>query len=206
MSLSECSLHHPSRSSPTGSNASQIPVQRTHPLRANQIATKMHKTEGDCRDDPEAPAMPQVRFTVRRLMIAVAVVAVVLSAGLEAARLARISAARRRYASSCAASAALSSKFALSCSQTAEAVRKQADSLRSRPALGVGRIWPASREAAQPGTVPLAEQWDSFVSLREGTAARYSRNAAHWALVSRKYERAGWTPWREVEPDPPAPF
>ena len=47
--------------------------------------------------------MRQFQFTTRRLMIAVAVVAVLLAVGLEAARLARISAARRRYAAaSCA--------------------------------------------------------------------------------------------------------
>lgn len=73
----------------------------------NRVEIKIHGTGYGCCPVSEAPAMGQFRFTVRRLMIAVAVVAVVLAAGLEAARLARISAARRRHAASCAASEAL---------------------------------------------------------------------------------------------------
>jgi hypothetical protein len=147
--------------------------------------------------------MRHVQFTTRRLMIAVAVVAVLLAVGLEAARLARISAARRRYAASCAASEVLARKRALGFSQSAKAAQTELHSIRSRPDLNVGGLPPASWALLDRSFLRLSESFETLASKLESSATSYSRNAAFWASMRRKYERAARSPWFAIEPDPP---
>jgi hypothetical protein len=146
--------------------------------------------------------MREVGFTVRRLMITVAGVAVLLAVGLEAARLARISAARRRYATSCAASESLSRKRALQFSQQARAVRDELDSIRSRHVMtrNEGGLPGAAREAVNRSFDQL---WVALELKYRDTAARYVRNADYSATIRRKYTRAARSPWLSLEPDPP---
>jgi hypothetical protein len=148
-------------------------------------------------------AHAEVRFTVRRLMIAVAVVAVLLAAGHEAARLARISAARRQYAASCAASEALSRTRALGFAQAAQTTQKELESMRSQYSLNPGRPSPAIRAAMDRSFDRLSQTWVDLALRFGSTAASYGRNAAYWGAMRRKYERGARTPWRSVEPDPP---
>ena len=127
--------------------------------------------------------MRHTRFTVRRLMFTVAVVAIVLAAGMEAARPARISADRTRYAESCAASEAFGRKFASGYTRLAQSERQQLDSLRSQPA------------GMDQSAVDLAAaRWETDISLALDRAATYRTNADYWGSMRRKYEQAARAP------------
>lgn len=130
--------------------------------------------------------MPRGRFTVRRMMAVVAVFGVVLGGWLEVSRLVRISNARRRDAASYASSEALARKFARHCSQQAQ------ESLRVA-------------ESSRLSEVGFSQEMERVASTAGRMAARYSRNADHWAMMNKKYERAARSPWFSVEPDPQPP-
>src|SRR3712207_6643309 len=112
---------------------------------------------------------PRVRFTVRRMMVVVAVFGVVLGGWLEVSRLARISTARRRDAASYAASEALARKFAHRASQQAQALLRSAEDF-------------------QPSDADFSQRLKRDVATAGNMTARYSRNADHWAMMSKKYE------------------
>jgi hypothetical protein len=130
---------------------------------------------------------PAVRFTIRRMMIAVAVFGVVLGVWLELSRLARIAAARRRDAASYAASEAIARKFALQYSRQAQQ-------------------YLSSAESSGPSNAGFLEELRRVASYAESAAARYRRNADYWAMMNKKYERAARAPWSSVEPDPQPPI
>ena len=131
----------------------------------------------------------RLRFTVRRMMVVVAVFGIVLGGWLEVSRLVRVSTARRREAASYAASEALARKFARQSSQFAQELLRVAKS--SRPS------------AIQSD---FSQRFELKPSIAEDNAARSRRNADHWAMMKKKYERAARSPWFSVEPDPPPPI
>jgi hypothetical protein len=132
---------------------------------------------------------PRMRFTVRRMMVVVAAFGVVLGGWLEVSRLARVSTARRRDAASYAASEALARKFARQSSRFAQEL------------LGVAR---SSRPSAVQSD--FSQRLELEASIAEESAARSQRNADHWAMMKKKYERAARFPWSSVGPDPPPPI
>jgi Est1 DNA/RNA binding domain len=151
--------------------------------------------------------MRRARFTLRCLMLTVAVVAVVLAAWVETVRLARISSARRHYAESCAASAALANKFALRYRQHAQAAQVELDSLQTRPVANLGPVPPEDRAAQERfAALQMAKTWEGILERAQSTAATYARNSDHWSRMHQKYARAARTPWLSIDPDPPAPY
>jgi hypothetical protein len=129
----------------------------------------------------------RVRFTVRQMMILVAAIGIVLGGWLEASRLVRISIARRRDAASYAAYEALGRKFARRSSQQRQEALEAAASSR-------------------PRDVGFSREMERVASIAGSMAARYDRNADHWAGMKKKYERAARSPWFSVGPDPPPPI
>jgi hypothetical protein len=123
---------------------------------------------------------PRVRFTVRRLMIVIAVVGVLFAVGLETTRLRRISAARQQALTSYAAYEALARKFSAQQS-------------------------PMETKAREGSAESLAEDLEKAATISARMAARYQRNADYWDMMSKKYADAARYPWRSVEPDPPPP-
>jgi hypothetical protein len=123
----------------------------------------------------------RVRFTVRRMMVAVAVVAVGLGIRaqlarrhkwsrfyeIKAARLERSVTAYRGYA------AISHEQWLADCRDVGEVNRKG------------GETWGPRRYMPEP--------------------AFARRMAVHWGMIAQKYHRAATEPWWPVEPDPPPP-
>jgi hypothetical protein len=132
--------------------------------------------------------LPRVRFTVRRLMIAVAIIAILCGVGLQirlAIRLSRLSA---EYAQRVAKFADFESTWRKSerhHRQRGEELRKLVDD----PRQGVGgpEFW---RRQAK-GEADEAEKLKSLADFH--------------ASMKAKYQAAARRPWIDVEPDPPWP-
>lgn len=126
------------------------------------------------------------RFSVRGLMVAVAVVALLLGGSLEYARLKRLG---REYAGR-----------AIGARRAMEPARKS---------LG----WSHERWLAECRRLDQMEQasggWfksgGSYNLPRPPSPERANRLVAYWQPVVAKYERAARYPWLPVEPDPPRP-
>ena len=134
--------------------------------------------------------VPRVRFTVRRMMVAVAIVAVVMGATIEAKRFGRLS---RQYQRKAIASA--------------REERLWHRALRGGMASEV--------EAQQLSAVlrakdqDLADLWAEAASESSGAVRGVREIVAHHARLRRKYEHAASRPWESVAPDPrepPLPF
>src|SRR5262249_28863638 len=129
----------------------------------------------------------RVQFTVRALMAAVAIVAV-LTAGVEL---------MRRHAVSQAVAtehAAMQAEFERA-SRAAEERAKGMELLRERG------------EVEAPPSSPLIDPTAGATTLSEVRALsiRYAKQAAHHAQLRRKSERAAARPWLPVTPDLPPP-
>jgi hypothetical protein len=120
------------------------------------------------------------RFSVRGLMVAVAVVALLMGGLLEYARLKRLG---REYAGR-----------AIGARRAMEPARRS---------LG----WSHERWLAECRRFDQIEQasggWYKFG--RPPSPERAKRLVAYWQPVVAKYERAARYPWLPVEPDPPRP-
>ena len=59
----------------------------------------------------------------------------------------------------------------------------------------------------EPGSTKTARRDTGLLSAQMGTPLEpYLREAIDYeATMARKYERAAWSPWLSVEPDPTAP-
>jgi TPR repeat protein len=129
--------------------------------------------------------LPRVRFTVRRMMVAVAVVALVFACGLQARRLHRLS---RAYAEK-AARFGFGEKML-----RAAAAMYQAGSESLKKDLATRPVEPALREL-------LARDAED----EERNAERILRSANYRGLLRSKYEHAAAHPWLPVADDPPYP-
>jgi hypothetical protein len=125
-----------------------------------------------------------VRFTVRRLMIAVAIVALLLAVGLEARWMHREYQGYTRRA------------FLHSYGET------------------MNREWAAWEIKSEAGYRSMVEKYsqggfdDRLLHLadRNGkNAAKYTLRADYHARMKAKYQAAARRPWLPVEPDPPRP-
>jgi len=144
---------------------------------------------------------PLMRFTVRRLMIVIAFVGVLFGLGLEATRLARISATRRKAAESYTAYEALSRKFSAMQSQRISAAIDPRNTTPPANDLLTDRDAKRGEQLAKAHAEDLAKA----AAMSAGMVTRYQRNAAYWSMMNKKYADAARYPWREMEPDPPPP-
>ena len=62
---------------------------------------------------------------------------------------------------------------------------------------------PRAATAVSPVYLESLKSFETLASKLESSATSYSRNAAFWASMRRKYERAARSPWFAIEPDPP---
>jgi hypothetical protein len=127
--------------------------------------------------------IPRVRFTIRLLMIVVAVVSVFLTA-------ARTVYLWRHYQ---ALAAMHASKEVNYIREVQQAERKQE---------WVARV--ARSDNLQSATV-RGSTWDRFATAAGAAAHDLRRLAADESRLKCKYERAARHPWLPVEPDPPEP-
>jgi Tfp pilus assembly protein PilE len=122
--------------------------------------------------------IPRVRFTIRLLMIAVAVVA----AFLTAARLAYFC---RHYQTLASMHA---SKAADYLQQAEKFERKQEWTSRASTTAG-----------QQAGT------WERMATVSGAMSQKLRRLASHESRLKQNYERVSRRPWLPVAPDPPEP-
>jgi hypothetical protein len=127
--------------------------------------------------------MLRVRFTVRRLMIAVAVVAILIGVGLEGGRLYQRFHKYSRLASKHGFYEECLLGFANASGMMAEEYRLSA--MRRS-------------EGESDNTADLQIEWLT-------DERRFRRLAEYQAGIKAKFEAAKWRPWLDVEPDPPRP-
>jgi hypothetical protein len=132
--------------------------------------------------------LPRVRLTVRRMMIAVAVVAILCGVGLQirrAIRLSRLSAEYTRQAVNFA-------EFESTWRQSERHHREREQELRKLvddPRQGVGG----------------PEFWRRMAKGETDEAEKLKSLAEFHASMKSKYQAAARRPWIAVEPDPPWP-
>lgn len=131
--------------------------------------------------------MPRVRFTLRRMMVAVALVGILTGAWLEASRQIRSSRRSRVRASGHRFEEAL----ALKNHARAASILKRAISTRSFVDLGDFQIITGTPD-------------DALASLKEAMES-FSRRVEYHRAMRVKYEHATRYPWLPVAPDPPNP-
>jgi hypothetical protein len=129
--------------------------------------------------------LPRVRFTVRRLMLSVSVVAI-LAAGVEVMR--RQAVARARATKHAA--------MQVECERASRLAEERAKSMELLMERG---------EVEAPTSFPLIDPTAGATTLSEARALaiRYAKEAAYHAQLRRKYERAAACPLLAVEPDQP---
>jgi hypothetical protein len=135
--------------------------------------------------------LPRLRFTIRWMMVVVAIVALALGSTLWGLKMRRLA---RSYALRASMSKQLESKHR---------------GLEARVTGAVQEIEELQQEIGEPG--PVREE-PSFAAigldqmrLISEYAAHSRRLADHHATLRRKYERAARYPWLPVDPDPPEP-
>ncbi len=132
---------------------------------------------------------PRVRFTVRRLMVAVAVVALLVTSSLRVDTLIRRSGRYRQEAA------------------RQEFIRQIRLSQR-RNDEAMGRADEASLKAARllyPPDSPIVRMARGRLDRHRLDAGRYRKQAEHRASLRDKYARAAARPWLAIDPDPPEP-
>jgi len=128
--------------------------------------------------------LPRVRFTVRRMMIAVAIVGVLLASGMEARWLHR---KHREYVNR----ASIDSEGERLYSEWAAWDIKHESDLRSM-----------FKRYGHEGLDDWARRMADYHGRQ---AAKFTLWANYHARMKAKYEAAARRPWLPVEPDPPEP-
>jgi hypothetical protein len=146
--------------------------------------------------------MTPPRFRLRTLLFAVAVVAVVLGSGIEAARLGRLARAYRQQA-------ARHERLRVRCSHLGEeTIDRFLFGVHHRPPSEVRR--PGLDDARGRFTLTVEDYDPDWVSEYGRAEVAYEirgwgREAIRHARLKEKYLRAAARPWLPVEPDPPEP-
>lgn len=153
--------------------------------------------------------LPRVRFTVRRMMIAVAVVAIALGIAFGVARLKR---RRDAYLIKTASFASLESfeiRFRKSDLDYAQWARSMAEKerlfLKRMPTEPGGLVPEEMRAASAALFAELADGHTQEAATSLQKAELGARRAHYFGRLKRKYERAAFYPWLPVVPDPPEP-
>jgi hypothetical protein len=141
-------------------------------------------SEDRLAEDISIMRLPRLRFTVRRLMLSVALAGLAMGGSGWGYRMWWLSGVHARTA--------LFHKSWVGRYRTREAVILQA----------IGKIEKvvAEHSAAEPVLVA-----PPHIARHREDAADYARKAHYRAALVRKYERAARFPWLPVEPDPPEP-
>ena len=143
--------------------------------------------------------LPRERFTVRRMMVAVAFVAV----AAWGASLVPLSAEYRRRASLAERAELAFDVLEDSANRKAVAVGRDADAAERD---GMGRPWDGLVSRAirlEPRDPDLADSEAKAASARD--AVRYGLLRRRCTIMKEKYDRAARYPWLPVAPDPPEP-
>jgi tetratricopeptide (TPR) repeat protein len=153
-----------------------------------------------------------VRFTVRRMMVAVAIFAVALGVGIELIRL-------KRFRDHFAEQARDHGLWEIFYSNMEQSSRETAavfeNSIEMTTGLLEGQkrhpratLSAAIEERIDNGTKELrshAEEFKRYEVREREQQSRFAQSAAYHAALKQKYLRAARRPWRFVEPDPPPP-
>ncbi len=167
---------------------------------------------------------PRLRFTVRRMMIVVAVLALILGGSLESIRLRRYrdeclkrAGTHARWEQSYLARERLSLAMEQSARETADLVEpflvrkleersaRLKNRLSERMLEGMDRRTRTHILESERRQAELAEQPKKQAAEKHAEAVRFAEFAAYHTALKRKYLRAAARPWRSVEPDPPPP-
>ena len=140
---------------------------------------------------------PRAQFTIRRLMLAVAVFAVALGG-------CRIVWLRHRY------------RTAAATHSSSESFWRKQQSIMEQAGKDDETHWLALLETAENGSVAVTNLIGTPVKIMSDLGTVKERNAAEFskcqqqveyhAVLKRKYQRAAARPWYPVDPDPPPPI
>jgi hypothetical protein len=131
--------------------------------------------------------LPRLQFTIRRTMITVAVLALLISAGMETTRLAH----RAQHCRYFAMLHSISERLRL-----ADLARTQAEIAPCKDPAAVRARWQKSGLA--PEDLHLFVR-DDGIPIRRAEVLR--RMIAYHARMKGRFESAVWRPWRSVEQD-----
>jgi hypothetical protein len=151
----------------------------------------------------------RMRFTVRRMMAAVAALALVLGGAVESIRVKRQRDEYLKIAGEHGIDEALYrglERDAIDSAQLSETLLESMsvlNEIRSRPRV-LGSAGQQIREMSLPGTELGAQEKEDAANERAG-AALHHKSAMYHAALKRKYLAAAARPWRRIEPDPPRP-
>jgi tetratricopeptide (TPR) repeat protein len=159
--------------------------------------------------------LPRVRFTVRRMIALVAVIALVLGVSIGAFRLNRQRDIYLKLASEHEQLEVLyrnleqsdleMAQFNESLPGTDESSRTRFDAqAKSRPIAGSPRVRELKKRTGNL-LADIARQRRESVEQNRAGAALSHKTAMHHAALKQKYLAAAARPWRSVEPDPPPP-
>jgi hypothetical protein len=143
---------------------------------------------------------PRVRFTVRRLMVAVAVVAI----GFWGLALVRVSQDYRQRASIAEGAERAADVLENTSHQSAWAIDLEADRIERDRANGL-LVDVVLLETPERSLDSVVARMRTKATLSARDAARYGRIRRYGAYLKQKYRRAARYPWLPVAPDPPAP-
>jgi hypothetical protein len=145
---------------------------------------------GWARAEDQAMRLPRMRFTVRSVMFAIAVVAIAISGVLWGRKMRRLSG---EFARAATANKQLESQC-----------REFEGHWRSM--LGPFEELARSKPDIPPGSVAeFQKNQQQMLDIVRKNAVRWAQVADHHAALKRKYERAARYPWLSVDPDPPRP-
>jgi hypothetical protein len=125
--------------------------------------------------------LPHLRFTVRRLMVAVAIIAILIGVGLQIRQTIRFSRLAARYAED--------GLFWRSQERNHRALGEKMRTASVDPEQGSG----------------AAEFWRPYIEYQAERVEKIKALADFHARMKTKYEAAARRPWFSVEPDPPRP-
>jgi hypothetical protein len=132
--------------------------------------------------------LPRVRFTVRRMMIAVAVIAILCGVGLQIRRAIRLSRLSAEYAQQ----AAKYAEFESTWRQSERHHREREQELR--------KLVDDPRQG-----VDGPEFWRRQAKIEADQAEKLKPLVEFHATMKAKYQAAARRPWLPVDPDPPWP-
>jgi hypothetical protein len=147
---------------------------------------------------------PRPRFTIRSLMIAIAITALLLGAGIGVIGLVR----RARHFRQIAANHANLEKLLLKILAQQEGIIAPKEQLADRLRSAIRDYDRLSRYFPSPPHEMSKSLLESTMQLIDSSRhfARFCRDlAAYAARMREKYERAASHPWETVPPDPPSP-
>ncbi len=143
--------------------------------------------------------LPRLRFTVRRLMVAVALAGLVMGGGVWSYRMWRLSRYYSGLAQAYNTGENMYRQIGAMNFDLAQVDEKRSLQLWS-PQFGA-KLHKALREREEKPT----ERHGRSAAGAHDVLAQPKRTADYFAAVARKYERAARFPWLPVEPDPPLP-